>query len=99
MIVWLPWLLQVVAVVVAGWAAAGTYFAVWFRIEGSSELQMIKNDDLQLGGAFALAVVLFFVPDQLKKPVRCLLIVGIAAWVWVAVSGGLIFWHDWQVRV
>jgi hypothetical protein len=51
----LVWSLRVVAVLLAGWAANWTYFAMWFRMEGSSELEMIKVVDVELGGAFALA--------------------------------------------
>ena len=95
----LVWSLRVVAVLLAGWAAFWTYFAMWFRLEGSDELEWVKKVDLQLGGAFALAVVLFFVPERLKKPIQCLLILGIAALVWFCVSGYLISSHEWQHRV
>jgi len=91
--------LRVVAVLLAGWAAFWTYFALWFRLEGSDELEWVKKVDLELGGAFALAVVLFFVPQRLKKPMQCLLILGIAALVWFCVSGCLISSHEWQHRV
>src|SRR5262249_22920901 len=86
----LVWYLRIVAVLLAGWAAFWTYFAMWFRLEGSDELKWIRKADLELGGIFALAVVLFFVPERLKKPIQCLLIFGIAALVWSCVSGYLI---------
>jgi hypothetical protein len=44
----LVWFLRVVAVLLAGWAAFWTYFALWFRLEGSSELEWIKGEDLKL---------------------------------------------------
>jgi hypothetical protein len=93
------WALRAVAVVLAGWAAYWTYFAMWFRLEGFDELQWVKQEDLKLGGAFALAVVLFFVPGRFKKSVQCILIIGIAALAWFCVSGYLISSHEWQYRV
>jgi hypothetical protein len=93
------WLLRVVAVLLGAWAAFWTFFAMNFRMEGSDELEWVKRVDLELGGAFALAVILFFLPERLKKPVQCLLILGTAALVWFCVSGFLISSHEWQHRV
>ena len=93
------WFLRAVAVLLTGWAAYWTYFAMGFRLEGSGELEWAKKADLVLGGAFALGVILFFVPERLKKPIQCLLILGIAVLVWFCVSGYLISSHEWQYHV
>ncbi|MBM3992720.1 MAG: hypothetical protein FJ303_00965 [Planctomycetes bacterium] len=81
MMLLLVWSLRVLAVLLAGWAAYWTFFAMMFRLEGFDELEWIKKVDLELGGAFALAVVFFFVPERLKKPMQCFLIIAIAALV------------------
>ena len=52
----LAWSLRVVAVLIAGWAGLGTFFAVMFRFDSSDELEMIKQVDLELGGGFAAAL-------------------------------------------
>ena len=93
------WCLRVIAILLAGWAAFWSFFAMMFRLEGSDELEWVKGVDLQLGGAFALAVVLFFFPERIKKPQQCFLILGVAALVWFCVSGFLISSHEWQHRV
>jgi hypothetical protein len=93
------WALRLIAVLLAGWAAFWSFFAMMFRLEGSDELEWVKRVDLQVGGIFALALVLFFVPGRIKKPIQCLLILGIAAGIWFCVSGFLISSHEWQHRV
>src|SRR5687768_8630469 len=59
---------------------------------------MDQESSLELGGLFALAVVLFFVPARLQKPIQCLLIFGSAALIWFCVSGYLISAHESQHR-
>jgi hypothetical protein len=54
--VWIVWLLRVIAVLLAGWAAYWTYFAIWFRLEGSDEFEWVKKVDFEHGGCFALAL-------------------------------------------
>jgi hypothetical protein len=89
-------LLRVIAVLLVAWAADSTYFAMCARLESSAELQQIRELDLLFGAAWGISIVLFFFPDCIKKPVRCLLVLGIAAMVWFCVSGFLISSHEWQ---
>jgi hypothetical protein len=95
----LVWSLRVVAVLIVGWAGLGAFFAVMFRFDSSDELEMIKQADLELGGAFALSVVLFFAPSRLRKPVHCVIILAVAVLVWLFVSWNLIAHHEWVDRV
>jgi hypothetical protein len=95
----LVWSLRVVAVLIAGWAGLGAFFAMMFRFDSSDELEMVKQFDVEVGGAMALAVVLFFVPNRIRKPVQCVLILGVALLVWVFVSWNLIAHHNWVDRV
>jgi hypothetical protein len=91
-------ILRVIAVLIAGWAAVGAYYAMWFRMEGSSELRMIEEVDLDIGGMFALAFVLFFAPGRIRAPKAWLLTAIGAASIWICVSGGLIHRHREQHR-
>ena len=95
----LVWTLRVVAVLVAAWASYWAFFAFMFRFDSSDEFEMIKQADVEYGGLLALAVVLFFVPGRIKKPVQCVLIVGVAAIVWLFVSWNLLAHHEWVHRV
>lgn len=95
----LVWSLRVVAVLIAAWASLGAFFAMMFRFDSTDEFEMIKQVDVELGGELALAVVLFFVPNRIKKPVQCVLIVGVALLVWFFVSWNLIAHHEWVDRV
>jgi hypothetical protein len=92
-------ILRVIAVLVALLTAIQTFFAMWFRFDSMEEFAWIKEEDVILGGAFALAFILFFLPSQLRKPKVSFLIVGIAALIWLSVSGYLISLHHWQYRV
>jgi hypothetical protein len=93
------WSLRVVAVLIAGWAGLGAFFAMMFRFDSSDELEMVKQVDVEVGGAMALAVVLFFVPNRIRKPLQCVLILGVAVLLWVLVSWNLIAHHNWVDRV
>ncbi|MBM4070529.1 MAG: hypothetical protein FJ271_16470 [Planctomycetes bacterium] len=95
----LVWSLRVVAVLIAGWAGLGAFFAMMFRFDSSDELEWVKQVDVEVGGAMALAVVLFFVPNRIKKPLQCVLILGVAILLWVFVSWNLIAHHNWLDRV
>jgi hypothetical protein len=95
----LVWSLRVVAVLIAGGAGLGAFFAMMFRFDTLEELEMVKQFDVELGGALALAVVLFFVPNRIKKPRQCVLVLGIAALVWLFVSWNLTAHHEWVHRV
>ena len=95
----LIWSLRVVAVLIAGWAGLGAFFAMIFRFDTLEEFEMVKQLDVEVGGALALAVVLFFVPSRIKKPLQCVLILVIAGLVWLLVSWNLIAPHDWVDRV
>jgi hypothetical protein len=90
---------RVIAVLVALPTAIETYFAMWFRFDTLEEFDWVKNLDVVLGGAFALAFSLFFLPGKLKKPKVCSLVVGIAVLIWLSVSGYLLSLHEWQYRV
>jgi hypothetical protein len=73
--------------------------ALWFRIDSAEELRTIELIDLALGGAFALAFVLVFIPKEWKAP-RAWIVTAIgAAVVWLCVSGSLIWTHREQVRI
>jgi hypothetical protein len=93
------WSLRMVAVLIATCAGLGAFFAMMFRFDSSDEFEWVKQVDVELGGAFALAVVLFFVPNRITKPVQCILIVGAALLVWLFVSWNLIAHHEWVDRV
>jgi hypothetical protein len=95
----LVWCLRVVAVLIAAWAGLGAFFAFMFRFDSADELEMVKQADVEFGGLLALAVVLFFVPGRIKKPVQCLLILGVATLVWLFVSWNLLAHHEWVHRV
>lgn len=95
----LVWSLRAVAVLIAGWTGLEALFAMMFRFDTAEEFEMVKRFDVEAGGALALAVVLFFVPNRIKKPLRCLLIVGIAALVWLFVSWNLLAHHESIMRV
>jgi hypothetical protein len=91
--------LRVVAVMIALWAGLGAFFAMMFRFDSNDEFEMVKQFDREVGGWFALAVVLFFVPNRIKKPAQCVLILGVALLVWIFVSWNLIAHHEWVDRV
>jgi hypothetical protein len=91
--------LRVVAVLIGVWAGFWAYFAMIFRFDSLDEFEMVKQFDREVGGWFALAVILFFLPNRIKKPVQCVLILGIAALVWLFVSWNLIAHHEWVDRV
>jgi hypothetical protein len=93
------WSLRVVAVLIAAWAGLGAFFAYLFRFDSTDEFEMVKQADVEFGGLFALAVVLFFVPGRIKKPIQYILILGIAALVWLFVSWNLLAHHEWVDRV
>jgi hypothetical protein len=93
------WASRVVAVLIAVWAALGAFFAYMFRFDSSDEFEMVKQVDLEYGGLLALAVVLFFVPGRIKKPVQCFLILCVAVLVWLFVSWSLLAHHEWVYRV
>ena len=95
----LVWSLRVVAVLIAGWAGLGAFFAMMFRFDTVEEFEMVKKFDVEAGGALALAVILFFVPNRIMKPLQCVIIVGIAALVWLIVSWNLLAHHEWVDRV
>jgi hypothetical protein len=95
----LVWSLRVVAVLIAAWAGLGAFFAMMFRFDSPDEFEMVKQFDVEVGGYLALAVILFFVPNRITKPVQCGLIVGVAALVWLFVSWNLIAHHEWVDRV
>jgi hypothetical protein len=95
----LVWSLRVAAVLIAGWAGLGAFFAMMFRFDTLEEFEMAKRFDVEVGGALALAVVLFFVPSRIKKPLQCVLILGIAALVWLFVSWNLLAHHEWVHRI
>ena len=90
---------RVVAILVAGWAGVTAMYAMNFRFDSSSELEMVKQVDVEVGGAIALAVVLFFVPNRIRKPKQCILILGVALLIWVFFSWSLIAHHNWEDRV
>ena len=93
------WSLRVVAVLMAAWASLGAFFAFMFRFDSTDEFEMVKRADVEFGGLLALSVVLFFVPGCIKKPLQCLLIVFVAAIVWLFVSWNLLAHHEWVDRV
>src|SRR5262249_26010611 len=68
----LVWSLRVVAVLIAAWASLGAFFAYMFRFDSTDEFEMVKQADVEFGGLLALAVVLFFLPGRIKKPLQCL---------------------------
>jgi hypothetical protein len=95
----LVWLLRVVAVLTSVWAGLIAFVACTFRFDSSDELKMVKQADVDCGGLFALAVVLFFVPGRIKKPLQCVIILGAAALLWLFVSWNLLAHHEWVHRV
>jgi hypothetical protein len=91
--------LRLVSVLIALVAARMTYFAMWFRLEGSSELEWVEGVDIMLGAAFAVAFVLFFIPNRLSAPKDCFVVLCVAAVIWLSVSGFLISSHQMQDRI
>ncbi len=95
----LVWSLRVVAVLIGGWAGLVAFFAMNFRFDSSDELEWVKQVDVEVGGAMALAIVLFFLPDRFRKPLQCVVILGVAVLLWIFVSWNLIAHHNWGDRV
>ena len=93
------WSLRVVAILLAAWTSMWSFFAYMFRFDSTDEFEMVKQADVEYGGLFALAVVLFFLPGRIKKPLHCILILGVAALVWLFVSWNLLAHHEWVHRV
>ncbi len=95
----LVWSLRIVAVLIAAWASQWAFYAYMFRFDTADEFEMVKQFDVEYGGILALAVVLFFVPERIKKPIECLVILCVAALVWLLVSWNLLAHHEWVHRV
>lgn len=95
----LVWFLRIVAIFIAAWASLGAFFAYIFRFDSTDEFEMVKQADVEFGGLFALAVVLFFVPGRINKPLQCILILCVAALIWLFVSWNLLAHHEWVDRV
>ena len=91
--------LRYIAVLLARWASLCVYYAMWFRMEGSSELRLAEEMDLEVGGMFALAFILLFAPGRIRAPKAWLLAAIGAASIWVGVSGWLIHIHREQDRI
>src|SRR5438046_903962 len=91
--------LRVLAVLLAAAAAIVAYCAMCLRLDSSDELSEIEGLDVDLGAAFALAVVLLFAPSRLKAPLAWVLTLIGAALIWLCVSGSLIWWHREQDRI
>ena len=91
--------LRILGVLLAFIAARNTYYAMWFRLEGSDELEMIVQADLVLGAAFAVALLLFFTPDCRWNPRAWVRAIIAAAVIWTCISGFLIESHRQQHRI
>lgn len=91
--------LRVVAVLLAAGASYLTFYAMWFRLEGSDELKWLERIDIYLGGGFALAFLLFFIPGRMKATKQWCVVLSGALLAWSSVSGCLIFLHREQYRI
>jgi hypothetical protein len=91
--------LRFLGVILAGAASVEAFFAMCFRVEGADELREIERLDFELGGVFALALVLLFAPSRLKARSAWLLTVTGAAFIWMCVSGLLIWNHRVEDRI
>jgi hypothetical protein len=73
--------------------------AMWFRLESFDELKMIEQADFELGGVFALAILLFLAPNcRLNAKLWLIAIIG-AIVIWTCVSGLLISSHQEQYHI
>jgi hypothetical protein len=85
---------------IAAIAAILAYFAFMARIDTPEELSSIRTLDLELGALFALAFLLHRIPAVLHaSALRNAATAGAMIAVWVTVSGTLLLWHEYQVRV
>jgi hypothetical protein len=82
-------------VFIAAWASLEALSALMFRFDDSYEFRMIKQIDVEVGGKLALAVLLFFLPNRIKKPKECVVVIGVALLVWLFVSWNLVAHHEW----
>jgi hypothetical protein len=91
--------LRVGGFVLALVASCEAYCAMWFRLEGSDELKMIEQVDLEIGAQFGLALLLYFAPDCRRNIKAWTLAIVSAATIWAGVSGFLIWRHREQDRI
>src|SRR5262245_59702252 len=91
--------LRVAGVCVGLFALNEYYYASWFRLEGSDDLRMIVQADLELGGIFALSVLLLFAPSCRWNAKAWFVAVAGAGFIWTAVSSSLIISHREQDRI